>query len=71
MKIVWQLATVAGLMAIVLGIVEHFVILTQGEGMLFGVGTPEAFLQFAMTMFLFAVVILVAGIAERMTADST
>ena len=71
MKIVWQLATVVGLLAIVLGIVEHFIILTRGEGMLFGVGTPEAFLQFAMAMFLFAAVMLLAGIAQRMPADST
>jgi len=66
MKALWQVATVLGVLALVLGVVEHFVILAQGEGMMFVVATPEAFVQVAMTLFLFAIVILLAGIAGRL-----
>ncbi len=66
MKALWQVATVLGVLALVLGVIEHFVILTQGEGMMFVVATPEAFVQIAMTLFLFAIVILLAGIAGRL-----
>lgn len=66
MKALWQVATVLGVLALVLGVVEHFIILTQGEGMMFSLATPEAFVQVAMTLFLFAILVLLAGIAGRL-----
>ncbi|HCU35908.1 MAG TPA: hypothetical protein DGT21_10775 [Armatimonadetes bacterium] len=66
MKALWQAATILGVLALVLGVVEHFVILAQGEGVMFIVATPEAFVQVSMTLFLFAIVILLAGIAGRL-----
>ncbi len=66
MKALWQIATFLGLLSLVLGIVEHFIILAHGEGVLFGVGTPQAFLQLAMVLFLFAIIILLADVAARL-----
>jgi len=60
MRTAWQLSLAVGLLSLVLGIIDHFMILSSGGAMLTKLGQPDAFLQFAIALFTLALVLAVA-----------
>ena len=60
MRTAWQLSLAVGLLSLVLGIIDHFMILSSGGPMLAKLGQPDAFLQFAIALFTLALVLAVA-----------
>ena len=60
MRTAWQLSLAVGLLSLVLGIIDHFMIITSGGAMLGKIGQPAAFLQFAIALFTLALVLAVA-----------
>ncbi len=60
MRTAWQVSLAVGLLSLVLGIIDHFMILSSGGAMLAKIGQPDAFLQFAIALFTLALVLAVA-----------
>ena len=60
MRTAWQLSLTVGLLSLVVGIIDHFVILSGGGPILGAIGEPDAFLQFAIALFTLALVLAVA-----------
>ncbi len=70
MKTTWQIALGVGILSLVLGIIDHFLGMGGSPGLFASIATPEAFLQFAMTAFLLAVVCQLGLILRGMEGKS-
>ena len=66
MRVVRQLLVFLGLLSLVFGVIDHFMIL-NGRGAIVGtVGSPEGFLQFATVVFVFAVVLMLSELLAKL-----
>lgn len=65
MRAVTHLAVLIGLLSLVLGVIDHFLILGGKGATLELLASPAAFLQFAIAMFLLALVLLVSQLVYR------
>lgn len=66
MKTAWQAALAVGIVSLVMGIIEHFVTIGGPPGIFQVIATPDAFMGFAVAMFLLALVFQVGLLLERM-----
>jgi len=65
-KVVWRIAAYLGLASIVFGLIDHFLILSGRGAALAALGSPGGFLEFAMSLFLFAIVLLLYEINSNL-----
>ncbi|MFP3902967.1 MAG: hypothetical protein ACLFWB_01875 [Armatimonadota bacterium] len=70
MKTAWQIALGLGILSLLLGIIDHFLGMGGSPGVFGFIATPEAFMQFAGTAFLLAVVFQLGLILQRMNGKS-
>ncbi len=66
MRVVRQILVFVGLLSLVFGVIDHFMIL-KGTGAIVGtIGSPEGFMQFATVIFLFAVVLMLSELLVKL-----
>lgn len=59
MKTAWQVALGVGILSLVAGIIDHFLTIGGGDGIFSIIASPNAFMNFAVAMFLMALVLQV------------
>jgi len=65
-RVVRQVLVFLGLLSLVFGVIDHFMIL-GGKGAIVGpLGSPEGFLQFATVVFVFALVLMLSELLAKL-----
>lgn len=68
MKTAWQAALTVGIVSLLMGIIEHFLTIGGGAGIFGWIATPNAFMNFAMVMFLMALVFQLGQLLDHLEA---
>ncbi len=66
MRVVRQVLVFVGLLSLVFGVIDHFMILSGSGAIVGNVGSPEGFVQFASVVFLFTLVLMLSELLAKL-----